>query len=60
MGIKMGTTITVEFTAEQVAQLDCLLQQVDIQNFKQETDYQKKNVEWVNNVFSALHKAGYR
>ena len=29
MGIKAGTTITVTFDARQIAQLDCLLQNIE-------------------------------
>jgi hypothetical protein len=60
MGIAIGTTITVTFDAKQIAQLDCLMQEIDIQNYMQETEHQKINVERVNNIFRALHAAGYR
>ena len=60
MGIAIGTTITVTFDARQIAQLDCVLQEFEMMNYKQENEYQKVNVERVNNIFRALHEAGYR
>lgn len=60
MGIARGTTITVVFDAQQIAQLDCVLQEFEMANYKQENEYQKINVERVNNIFRALHSAGYR
>lgn len=60
MGIAMGTTITVTFDARQIAQLDCVLQEFEMQNYKQENEHEKINVERVNNIFRALHAAGYR
>jgi hypothetical protein len=60
MGIAIGTTITVTFDARQIAQLDCVLQEFEMMNYKEETEHQKINVERVNNIFKALHEAGYR
>ena len=60
MGIAIGTTITVTFDARQIAQLDCVLQEFEMMNYKEETEHQKIHVERVNNIFKALHEAGYR
>jgi hypothetical protein len=60
MGIAIGTTITVTFDARQIAQLDCVLQEFEMMNYKQENEHEKINVERVNNIFKALHSAGYR
>jgi len=60
MGIAIGTTITVTFDARQIAQLDCVLQEFEMMNYKQENEYQKINVKRVYNIFRALHEAGYR
>ena len=60
MGIAIDTTITVTFDAKQIAQLDCVLQEFEMKNYKQENEHQKINVERVNNIFRALHAAGYR
>ena len=60
MGIAIGTTITVTFDAKQIAQLDCVLQEFEMKNYMQENEHQKINVERVDNVFRALHAAGYR
>ena len=53
-------TITVTFDARQIAQLDCVLQEFEMMNYKQENEHQKINVERVYNIFRALHEAGYR
>ena len=60
MGIAVGTTITVTFDARQIAQLDCVLQEYVMQNWELKTEREKINVERVNNIFRALHEAGYR
>ena len=60
MGIAIGTTITVTFDARQIAQLDCVLQEFEMKNWEQKTEHEKINVERVNNIFKALHEAGYR
>jgi ribosome-associated toxin RatA of RatAB toxin-antitoxin module len=60
MGIAIGTTITVTFDAKQIAQLDCVLQEFEMKNYMQENEHQKINVERVDNIFRALHAAGYR
>ena len=60
MGIEIGTTITVTFDARQISQLDCVLQEFEMRNYKEETEHEKINVERVNNIFKALHAAGYR
>jgi hypothetical protein len=60
MGIAIGTTITVTFDARQISQLDCVLQEFEMRNYKEETEHEKINVERVNNIFKALHAAGYR
>lgn len=60
MGISTET-ITVTFDARQIAQLDCLLQNVEMLSEmfdnKERTQITKDRV---NNVFRALHAAGYR
>lgn len=62
MGIKAGTTITVTFDAQQIAQLDCLLQEAEIYLYPEPSmiEYKKRIEERVNNVYRALHAAGYR
>jgi hypothetical protein len=62
MGIAIGTTITVTFDARQIAQLDCLLQEAEMHLYREPemAEYKKMNVERVNNIFNALHAAGYR
>lgn len=62
MGIQAGTTITVTFDAQQIAQLDCLLQDAEmyLYNEKGMELYKERTEERVNNVFRALHAAGYR
>lgn len=60
MGIALGTTITVEFDARQIAQLDCILQEFFMHNWREENKFEEINVERVRNVFKALHAAGYR
>jgi len=61
MGIKAGTTITVTFDAQQIAQLDCLLQDAEMHLYPDTMpEYQKRTVERVNNIYRALHAAGYR
>ncbi len=59
MGIAIGTTLTVTFTAEELAKLDCLLQ---LSMF----EYDTSDAHYVNHhdriasVYSALGRAGYR
>lgn len=62
MGIEVGTTITVEFDARQIAQLDLVLQQAEMYLFNEpEMVTHKKGIEErVANIYRALHKAGYR
>jgi len=62
MGIAMGTTITVEFDAQQIAQLDLVLQQAETYLFTEPgMENHKKGIEErVLNIYRALHKAGYR
>lgn len=62
MGIQAGTTITVTFDAQQIAQLDCLLQEAEMFLYREESmqEFKKITQERVNNVFRALHAAGYR
>ena len=62
MGIKAGTTITVTFDAQQIAQLDVLLQEAEIFLYREPSmkEYKEKTQERVNNVYRALHAAGYR
>jgi ABC-type enterochelin transport system substrate-binding protein len=61
MGIKAGTTITVTFDAQQIAQLDCLLQNVEeLSAIFERPDQAENTQKRVINVFRALHAAGYR
>ena len=61
MGIAIGTTITVEFDAQQVAQLDLLLQEVEtLSEMFDSKERSERTKERVLNVFRALHAAGYR
>lgn len=62
MGIQAGTTITVEFDAQQIAQLDCILQEAEMFLFNNEGEeaYKAKTEERVLNIYKALHRAGYR
>jgi hypothetical protein len=60
MGIAIGTTITVTFDAQQIAQLDCLLQEVETLTYNDSPERKRITEDRVNNVFKALHAAGYR
>jgi ABC-type enterochelin transport system substrate-binding protein len=61
MGIAIGTTITVTFDAQQISQLDCLLQNVEqLSEIFERADQAENTRNRVNNVFRALHAAGYR
>lgn len=61
MGIAVGTTITVTFDAQQIAQLDCLLQEAEMHLYPDTMpERQRITQDRVNNVFRALHEAGYR
>jgi hypothetical protein len=60
MGIAIGTTITVTFDAQQIAQLDCLLQEVETLTYNDSPERKRITENRVNNVFKALHAAGYR
>jgi hypothetical protein len=60
MGIAVGTTITVTFDARQIAQLDCLLQEIETLTYNDSPERKKITEDRVNNVFKALHEAGYR
>lgn len=62
MGIAIGTTITVTFDARQIAQLDCILQEAEmyLYNEPEMSEHKKVTTERVNNIFKALHAAGYR
>jgi len=61
MGIQVGTTITVTFDAQQISQLDCLLQNIETLSEMFESENRSKiTADRVNNVFRALHAAGYR
>ena len=61
MGIKAGTTITVTFDAQQIAQLDCILQDAEMHLYPDTMpEHKKRTQERVNNIFRALHAAGYR
>lgn len=61
MGIAIGTTITVTFDAQQIAELDCLLQDAEMFLYPDTMpEHQKRTQERVLNVFRALHAAGYR
>ena len=58
MGIAIGTTITVTFDARQIAQLDCLLQDIETLTYNDSPERKKITEDRVNNVFKALHAAG--
>jgi hypothetical protein len=60
MGIAIGTTLTVTFDARQIAQLDCLLQEIETLTYNDSPERKKITEDRVNNVFKALHAAGYR
>ena len=62
MGIAVGTTITVTFDAQQIAQLDCLLQDAEMFLYREQgmEQYKERTEQRVNNIFRALHAAGYR
>lgn len=61
MGIKAGTTITVTFDAQQIAQLDVVLQNSEaLSEMFDSPERAKINQDRVNNVYRALHGAGYR
>jgi len=61
MGIAIGTTITVTFDAQQIAQLDCLLQNVEeLSEMFESSERAFVNSTRVINVYRALHAAGYR
>lgn len=62
MGIKAGTTITVTFDAKQIAQLDCLLQEAEMFLWDEQSENARYELtsERVNNIYRALHAAGYR
>ena len=62
MGIQAGTTITVTFDAKQIAQLDCILQEAEMFLYREPSmvEYKQRTQERVNNIFRALHAAGYR
>lgn len=61
MGIAIGTTITVTFDARQISQLDCLLQNIETLSEMFESEERAEITRGrVNNVFKALHEAGYR
>ena len=62
MGIQAGTTITVTFDAQQIAQLDCVLQQAEMFLYPEPEmkEYRERTQDRVNNIYRALHEAGYR
>lgn len=61
MGIQAGTTITVTFDAQQIAQLDCVLQEAEMYLYPDTMPERKQRTEErVNNIYRALHAAGYR
>lgn len=61
MGIQAGTTITVTFDAQQIAQLDCLLQDAEMHLYPDTMpEWQQRTQERVLNIYRALHEAGYR
>lgn len=61
MGIALGTTITVTFTAPQIAELDVLLQEVETLSEMFDIPERAERTQLrVNNVYRALHAAGYR
>jgi hypothetical protein len=59
MGIEIGTTLNVTFTAEELAKLDCLLQLAYFQYPETDSHYYQHR-ERIASVYHALSKAGYR
>ena len=59
MGIAIGTTLTVTFTAEELAKLDCLLQ-VAMWQYDENNVHYFHHHERIASVYSALGRAGYR
>ena len=59
MGIEIGTTLTVTFTAEELAKLDCLLQ-LSMFEYKETDPHYFHHHERIASVYSALGRAGYR
>jgi hypothetical protein len=59
MGIEIGTTLTVTFTAEEIAKLDCLLQ-LSYFEYKETDPHYYQHHERIASVYHALSKAGYR
>lgn len=62
MGIQIGSTISVEFNAEQIAQLDNILQSADAFLYNEEgSESRKDRLEGqISNIYKAIHQAGYR
>lgn len=61
MGIKAGTTITVTFDAQQIAQLDVTLQNAEaLSEMFDSPERAQITKDRVINIYRALHGAGYR
>lgn len=59
MGIEIGTTLTVTFTAEEIAKLDCLLQLAYFE-YKETDPHYLQHHQRIASVYHALSRAGYR
>ena len=59
MGIKAGTTISITFDAQQISQLDVVLQDYEMM-MNSRPERAELATDWVNNIYKALHEAGYR
>jgi hypothetical protein len=59
MGIEIGTTLNVTFTAEELAKLDCLLQLAYFEYKETDSRYLQHHQN-IASVYHALSKAGYR
>ena len=62
MGIQIGSKISIEFDAQQIAELDIVLQQAEMFLYNEEGSEERKirNEDRIHNIYRAIHKAGYR
>jgi uncharacterized protein (UPF0335 family) len=62
MGIQIGSKISVEFDAQQIAQLDNILQSAEAFLYNEEgSEVRKARLEdQISNIYKAIHGAGYR
>ena len=59
MGIQIGTTLSVTFTAEEIAKLDCLLQ-LSMFEYDDTDPHNANHRERIASIYNALYRAGYR